>query len=811
MKLDELRTLIVAIDTSTDMLACAAAWWTPEVFFDDRPSRAAIEVLASRDHLCRRQANVELVRTVREILDEAGVGVSDVGGFLVGRGPGSFTGVRIGISTAKGLARGANVPLMGASTLDACAWTAWKAGTRGLLGVAADAMRGEVYPALYALDDEGPHRMFERERVVKAAVAVEEWAARADADELQLTGDGLVRYGKLFEEAGLMGRALSRDLWWPTGEGVLLAAACPEGLAAAGSTDPAAVLPVYTRLSDAEENERRRLGLAESVNTGVTGVADELAGRHLQVRPMAAADAEAMAALERECFEGAGHEPWSANLFLAELSEGAAAARSWWVAHDNGELIGFAGGMVVDKDVEILDVAVSPAHRREGIARKLLAHVSYDAQMLGCTSASLEVEADNEPARALYANLGFEQVGCRRGYYGVGRDAYVMRAPLPLVLPVDAASPEPTAAAAREWPLPAPSRTADEAAEIERRQLILAIESSCDETAVAIVDAEGNLLANQVSTQIDFHARFGGVVPEIASRKHVEVIVGVVDAALEEAAESLGLAGGAIAPAELAAVGVTQGPGLVGALVVGVAFAKGFALSAGKPLICVNHLEGHLFANKLTTPDLEPPFIFTLVSGGHTMLVHVRAWGDYVVLGETLDDAVGEAFDKVAKALGLGYPGGPIISRLAETGDPKAIDFPRALNSRGDYRFSLSGLKTAVTLYIEQETAAGRAIHLPDLAASFEAAVFDVQYKKAKNALRETGAREYCIGGGVAANPHLRRMMIEKLGRQGIRVTVPPQTACTDNAAMIAVVAREKYLRGEFAELTVDADPNMTL
>ena len=225
----------------------------------------------------------------------------------------------------------------------------------------------------------------------------------------------------------------------------------------------------------------------------------------------------------------------------------------------------------------------------------------------------------------------------------------------------------------------------------------------------------------------------------------------------------------------------------------------------------MNHLEGHLYANKLTTPDLEPPFIFTLVSGGHTMLVHVRAWGDYEVLGETLDDAVGEAFDKVAKALGLGYPGGPVISRLAETGNPKAIEFPRALNSRGDYRFSLSGLKTAVTLYIEQETAAGRTINLPDLAASFEAAVFDVQYKKAKGALRETGAREYCIGGGVAANPHLRRMMIEKLGRQGIRVTVPPQHACTDNAAMIAVVAGEKYRRGEFASLDVDADPNMTL
>lgn len=811
MRLDQFRTLIVAIDTSTDMLACTAAWWIPEVFFDDTPSRACVEVLASRDHLCRRHANVELVETIQGVLADAGMHMEDVGGFLVGRGPGSFTGVRIGISTAKGLARGANVPLMGASTLDACAWTAWRAGTRGLVGVAADAMRGEVYPALYSLDDAGAHRLFERERVVKAAVAVEEWAARADAAELQLTGDGLVRYGKLFENAGLMDRALDRALWHPSGEGLLLAAASPEQYGTVESGDPALVLPVYTRLSDAEENERKRLGLAESANTAVTGVADELAGRHLQFRPMGVADAEPMAALEQAIFEDAGHEAWSASMFLSELSPDAAAARSWWVAHDNGELIGYVGGMVVDRDIEILNVAVAPEHRRAGIARKLLAHVSYDAQMLGCTSASLEVEDGNEAAIALYKSLGFAEVGRRRGYYGPGCDALVMQAPLPLVLPVDPASPEPTAAVQREWPLSDPERTPEERAEIKRRQLIMAIESSCDETAVAIVDAEGNLLANQVSTQIDFHARFGGVVPEIASRKHVEVIVGVVDAALEEVTASLGLEGGPIAPSELAAVGVTYGPGLVGALVVGVAFAKGFAAAAGLPLIAVNHLEGHLFANKLTTPDLEPPFIFTLVSGGHTMLVHVRAWGDYEVMGETLDDAVGEAFDKVAKALGLGYPGGPIISRLAETGNSKAIDFPRALNSRGDYRFSLSGLKTAVTLYIEQETKAGRTINLPDLAASFEAAVFDVQYKKAKNALRETGAREYCIGGGVAANPHLRKMMIEKLGRQGIRVTVPPTKACTDNAAMIAVVAREKYLKGEFAPLNIDADPNLTL
>lgn len=794
MSLHNDNALVVALDTSTDMLACAASW------IDVQTGETR---LVSGDHLCRRHANVELVNTVDGVLDQAGLDRSDVGCYVVGRGPGSFTGVRIGISTAKGLARGANVPLLGVSTLDACAWTAWKAGVRGKLGILADAMRGEVYPALYVLVDEGPERQFERERVVKAAVALDEWRQAADWNQVQLTGDGLVRYGKLLSEDETA-RCVERDLWWPSGEGLLLAHATGDG-------DPARVLPIYTRLSDAEENERKRLGLAESAQSEITGVADELAGRHLQFRPMGAADAEGASALEAACFEGAGHEAWTPGMFLSELGEDVAAPRSWWVAHDDGQLLGLAGGMVVDGDVQILDVAVDPAHRREGIARKLLSHVSYDAQMLGCTTASLEVEDGNRGAIALYAALGFTEAGRRRGYYGAGKDAIVMTAPLPLVLPVDNASPEPTAAEQRVWPLPTPERTVEERAEIEHRRLVLAIESSCDETAVAIIDADGNMLANQVSTQIDFHARFGGVVPEIASRKHVEVIVSVVDAALEDAAASLGLESGAIAPSELAAMGVTQGPGLVGALVVGVAFAKGFAYAAGKPLVCVNHLEGHLFANLLAQPDLKPPFIFTLVSGGHTMLVHVKAWGDYEVLGETLDDAVGEAFDKVAKALGLGYPGGPIISKLAETGNPKAIDFPRALNSRGDYRFSLSGLKTAVTLYIEQETKAGRTIHLPDLAASFEAAVFDVQYKKAKNALHATGCKEYCIGGGVSANPHLREMMIKKLGRRGIRVTVPPLSACTDNAAMIAEVARRKFDRGEISPFDADADPNMTL
>lgn len=783
----------VAIDTSTDMLACAVAW--SDVVTGERHVAAA-------DHMCRRHANVELITTVNGALEQAGFTMADVEQIVVGHGPGSFTGVRIGISTAKGMALGANIPLLGASTLDACAWRAWAAGTRGLVGVVGDAMRGEVYPALYTVDDAGAHRMFERERVVKAAAAFDTWREMPDWTHVQLTGDGLVRYSKLLAEDE-RARCLDRDLWWPTGESLLMAGAT-------GNGDPASMLPIYTRLSDAEENERKRLGLHQSEHSELTGVADELAGRHLQTRPMGAADAEGAAELEQRCFAGAHHEAWSANMFLSEVGEDVSAPRSWWVAHDNGKLLGFAGGMVVDNDIQILDVAVDPDQRRRGIARKLLAHVSYDAQMLGATTASLEVETENAAAIALYRALGFEQIGCRRDYYGAGNDALVMQASLPLVLPMDAESPEPTAAARRAWPRKVPKRTSEQRKQLEDAELILAIESSCDETAVAIIDKAGKMLASQVSTQIDFHARFGGVVPEIASRKHVEVIVDVVDAALEQAAEALDLAD-PLSPAELTAVGVTRGPGLVGALVVGVAFAKGFAYAANKPLICVNHLEGHLFANLLAQPDLKPPFIFTLVSGGHTMLVHVKAWGDYEVLGETLDDAVGEAFDKVAKALGLGYPGGPIISKLAETGNPQAIEFPRALNRKGDYRFSLSGLKTAVTLYIEHETEAGRTIHLPDLAASFEAAVFDVQYKKAKNALHATGCKEYCIGGGVSANPHLREMMIRKLSRQGIRVTVPPLNACTDNAAMIAEVARYKFQRGEVADWTCDADPNMTL
>ena len=790
--------LVLALDTSTDMLACAVA----------RVDNGAVDVLAAGDHLCRRRANVELVGTCQDTLAAAGLKMADVDAVLVGRGPGSFTGVRIGIATAKGLACGAGVGLYGTSALDAMAQTAWLAGTRGRLAVVADAMRGEVYPGIYELDEKGTHRTFTAESVVKADACVAELAARADAGELILSGNGLLKYAEKFAAAGFgANRCTAQDAWWPTGEGLVRAAA-EAGVFAEQNGDPALVLPIYTRLSDAEENERTRLGLKEPATVELTGVDDALAGIHCQLRPMTLNDVAPVAALEAQVFSDENHEPWSEKVFYEDVSTH---NHVWWVAHDRGTIIGYAGGAVVADELQIANVAVAAERRREKIAARLLGRVAYDAQMLGATWASLEVEVGNNGAEALYRGLGFEEAGVRPNYYGAGIDARIMRADLPLAdLGADADHDPAPRASIRPWPIAAaPRGDAAREALAAAGPLILSIESSCDETAMAVTDSHGTVCASVVATQIDFHARFGGVVPEIASRKHTEAIVGVFEETLAQAGAHFGV--DTLVPADLAAVGVTTGPGLVGALVVGVAFAKGLCTAADLPLIAVHHLEGHLMANLFETPDLQPPFVASLVSGGNTMLVHVRAWGDYEVLGTTIDDAVGEAFDKVAKALGLGYPGGPVISKLAATGNKKAIHFPRAMMHSGDYSFSLSGLKTAVITYIEGENRAGRPINLPDLAASFQAAVVDVQVAKAKTAVEQTGVGDICIGGGVAANPALRAAYEKTFRRMGVRVTVPPMRACGDNAAMIGIPALRSYLAGNFAGLDLDAAPNAPL
>ena len=870
---------VLAFDTANEIIAIGLGVL--------HASSRMIELTASVEAEARRASNTQLLPRIDAALAEHGVAREDIACVAVGRGPGSFTGVRIAMATAKGIASALEVPLVGVSSLDAVAWNAWAAGERGPLSVVADAMRKEVYPVRYLLNDTGIERL-EADRVVKAEDAARELAAEgdlsgsasatvpsrsdspgshetsagrfgstgaaprseaeqvpegetrlvgaiADADPAEgdawpqvsarlLCGDALKKYGELFEGCGA---ALPAELWMPTGRGLLLAlqAAWRAGEADpldARRHDPAFALPVYTRLSDAEENERIRLAKNDPKNlaTGVQDVAkraDQRATMHdtailnaqpdehgITYKPLDAAHAGAVATLESLVM---GSDAWSEALVADELPR---ADRVWWAAYEGEALAGYAGGWIVDGQVQILKVGVDPAMRRRGIARELLAHVAADARDLGASRCSLEVRAGNVGAQELYAPLGFRSLGVRPRYYSDGEDAVIMEGPLPLArhdvagmeLVVGAASDD--ARSLRDEVQTDVSRETS-----ERRPLILAIESSCDETAAAIVDGNGTLIADVVASQIDFHARFGGVVPEIASRKHIEAICGVCDECFDVAASALGIE--RLTWRDLDSIAVTYAPGLVGALVVGVAFAKGAAWAAGKPFIGVNHLEGHLYANKIGAPDFQPPAVVSLVSGGNTLLVHMKGWGDYETLGATIDDAVGEAFDKVAKALGLGYPGGPVISREAAKGDPNAIPFPRAMMHSGDLRFSLSGLKTAVVTYINNERAAGRELNVPNICASFQQAVVDVQVKKAEMALEQTGARTFCLGGGVAANPALRDAYEQLCERLHVRLTLPPLSACGDNAGMIALVALDRHNQGKFFTLEADAQAHANL
>jgi N6-L-threonylcarbamoyladenine synthase len=330
---------------------------------------------------------------------------------------------------------------------------------------------------------------------------------------------------------------------------------------------------------------------------------------------------------------------------------------------------------------------------------------------------------------------------------------------------------------------------------------VLGIETSCDETAAAVVE-DRTVLSNLISSQTDLHARFGGVVPELASRAHVQALNPLVEEALE-------LAGCGFADVD--AVAVTVGPGLVGALLVGMAGAKAIALATGAEFIGVNHLEGHIYANFLEHGPPEPPYVSLVVSGGHTMLVHMPEEHRYEVLGQTVDDAAGEAFDKIARFIGLGFPGGPALDRLARDGDPAAIRFPRAMLDSGDYAFSLSGLKTAVLRYVRAEREAGRRVDLADLAASFQEAIVDVQVTKTMRAAKERGVGTVLLGGGVVANTRLRERMEAASAEVGIRVLFPSMQLCTDNAAMIACAGAARLEAGERTSFEVGADPGLEL
>ena len=336
----------------------------------------------------------------------------------------------------------------------------------------------------------------------------------------------------------------------------------------------------------------------------------------------------------------------------------------------------------------------------------------------------------------------------------------------------------------------------------EKEIKILAIESSCDETAAAVIRNGREVLSNVISSQIELHKLYGGVVPEIASRKHIEKVNQVIQAALDEAEMTLD---------DMDDIGVTYGPGLVGALLVGVAEAKAIAYAKKLPLVGVHHIEGHISANYIEHPDLEPPFICLVVSGGHTHLVRVKDYGTYEILGRTRDDAAGEAFDKVARAIGLGYPGGPKIDKLSKEGNPEAISFPKAHVAEAPLDFSFSGVKSAVLNYINGCKMKGLSYNTADIAASFQKAVVDVLVEHSMKAVDMYHADQFAIAGGVAANSGLREAMKAACEKKGIQFSYPSPIFCTDNAAMIGVAAYYEYLAGTRHGLDLNAVPNLKL
>ncbi len=337
---------------------------------------------------------------------------------------------------------------------------------------------------------------------------------------------------------------------------------------------------------------------------------------------------------------------------------------------------------------------------------------------------------------------------------------------------------------------------------MEKDVTILAIESSCDETAAAVVRNGREVLSNTIYSQIDLHTLYGGVVPEIASRKHIEKINQVIKKSLSEAGVTL---------KDIDAIAVTYGPGLVGALLVGVAEAKAISFAAGIPLVGVHHIEGHISANYIEHPDLKPPFMCLVASGGHSHLVLVKDYGEYEIIARTRDDAAGEAFDKVARAIGLGYPGGPKIDKISKEGNPDAIPFPRGKVEGSEYDFSFSGLKSAVLNYLNGCRMKGEEFSQADVAASFQAAVVDVLVTHSLHAVKEYGIKTFAIAGGVASNSHLREAFEKACKEEGIEFVHPSPVLCTDNAAMIGSAGYYEFIKGYRSGTDLNAVPNLQI
>jgi N6-L-threonylcarbamoyladenine synthase len=505
----------------------------------------------------------------------------------------------------------------------------------------------------------------------------------------------------------------------------------------------------------------------------------------LNIVRMAERHLDALAALERICFS----EPWTRAGLAAELNRAEAV---FAVAELGGRTAGYAGMHCVLDECYVDNVAVFPQHRRAGIARALMRHLIGRARARRASFLTLEVRVSNAGAIALYRTLGFREAGRRRGFYRrPAEDA--------LILTLFLSGGPVSALKTKTGP---PEADKPETNQGEPVMKILGIESSCDETAAAVVENGRTVLSSVVASQVDEHKLYGGVVPEIASRRHCEAIVGVVQKALDDA--GTGLDG-------IDAVAVTYAPGLIGALLVGVNFAKGLSLSAGKPLVPVHHLRSHIAANYIAFPELEPPFLCLVVSGGHTHIVEVLGYTELRVLGRTRDDAAGEAFDKAARAMGIPYPGGVELDKIAESGNAKAYRLPRPSVDGSPYDFSFSGLKTNVINQIHNARQRGETLHVPDLAASYRQAVVDCLTRNFFAAARDTGAKKLAIAGGVSANALLRRTLESECAKRGLEFYRPQLRYCGDNAAMVGAQGYYEFLAGHTAGPDLNARAEMPI
>lgn len=879
---------VLAIDTSTGHVVSGIV----QVPADggDPVTLATVDVDSPRGHM-------ELLTPgILQGLDAAGMTPDYIDAVVVGTGPGPFTGLRVGMATAAAFGDALGVPVHGVPSVAAVAATlpditaaevddaaahAAQAADRREVFVVTDARRREWYHARYALTPgttgtaAAPTLEMLSPPAVDTPAAV---VADAPAGVPVLVASGVA--AQVRELFGPDRRILDDDAH-PSARS-LVRAALATGADLRADAPPLRAL--YLRRPDAAEPKPRAMSPALTGDATAGATAEPAAGTPAPgERPVVVTlppeAAPRCAELEQQLFPG--DSPWPVEGFIAEITaprthflglvlpdgptaatgadrdgaptattgtdrDGAPAGADRETAADRGstvtgEVIGYAGiavnGPAADPECEIHTIGIDPRHQGRGWAHLLMEPLMELADQLGAP-VYLEVRADNDAARGLYRSYGFEEVGLRRNYYQPsGADAYTMVRPARRVDTTDR-----DAAGAAD-------RGADRAADGGTATtpdgdvtVVLGIESSCDETGVGVVAldrrADGGhrveLIADEVASSMDQHARFGGVVPEIASRAHLEALVPTVRAARRALRRRTGRD-------RPDAVAATIGPGLAGALLVGSAAAKAYAAAWQVPFYAVNHLGGHVAVDAVSgaggndaaraqvtpaggdaargaegTPaggDTLGHAVALLVSGGHTQILEVDGIGHPMrELGGTLDDAAGEAYDKVARLLGLGYPGGPVIDRLAATGDPAAVAFPRGLTRPGDapYDFSFSGLKTAVARYVEQAERDGRTIAVADLCASFQEAVVDVLTAKAVRACVDTGATTLLLGGGVSANRRLRELARQRCDAAGVALRVPPLRLCTDNGVMTATLAAELIAAGERPSgLGVGSDPSL--